>query len=60
LTREDVLALFVDRLAPYKHPRDVVFLDSLPCTAMGKVQKFELRRRITPPQAPGGGAVQRV
>ncbi|MCI0548891.1 MAG: long-chain fatty acid--CoA ligase [Candidatus Rokubacteria bacterium] len=43
LSREDVLALFRDRLARYKHPRDVVFLDVLPRTAMGKVQKFALR-----------------
>ncbi len=34
-----VLALFEGRLARYKHPRRVVFLDSLPRNAMGKVQK---------------------
>jgi fatty-acyl-CoA synthase len=54
LSRQDVLALFAGRVAGYKHPRDVVFLDSLPRTAMGKVQKFELRRRLgaAPPAAP--------
>jgi len=31
----------------FKHPRRVVFLDSLPKNAMGKVQKFELKRRVT-------------
>jgi fatty-acyl-CoA synthase len=46
LTREAVLALFAQRLARYKHPRDVVFLETLPRTAMGKVQKHELRRRL--------------
>jgi len=46
LDRDDVLALFQGRLARFKHPRDVVFLESLPRTAMGKVQKFELRERI--------------
>jgi fatty-acyl-CoA synthase len=46
LTREDVLALFRDRLARYKHPRDVVFVEALPRTVMGKVQKFELRERV--------------
>jgi fatty-acyl-CoA synthase len=46
LTRAQVLARFPGRLARYKHPRDVVFLDALPRTAMGKVQKFELRRRL--------------
>jgi fatty-acyl-CoA synthase len=41
-----VLALFRDRLAKYKHPRRVVFLDSLPKNAMGKIQKFELKRML--------------
>jgi fatty-acyl-CoA synthase len=49
LTRAQVLELFPARLARYKHPRDVVFLDALPRTVMGKVQKFELRRRLTDP-----------
>ncbi|WP_043732279.1 AMP-binding protein [Kutzneria sp. 744] len=35
---------FVKRtLAPYKYPREVVFLDSLPRTATGKVQRYRLR-----------------
>jgi fatty-acyl-CoA synthase len=46
VTPEGVLALFRDRLARFKHPRDVVFLEALPRTAMGKVQKFELRERV--------------
>ena len=41
-----VLALFRDRLARYKHPRRVLFMNSLPKTAMGKVQKFELRKAV--------------
>ena len=41
-----VLGLFKERLARYKHPRRVLFLDALPKTAMGKVQKFELRRSV--------------
>ena len=45
LTRADVLALFDGRLARFKHPRDVVFLDRLPRNAMGKVLKQELRAR---------------
>jgi fatty-acyl-CoA synthase len=43
MTREQVLALFDGKLARYKHPRDVVFLDALPRNAMGKVQKFRLQ-----------------
>jgi len=41
-----ILELFQDRLAKFKHPRRVVFLDSLPKNAMGKVQKFELKKLI--------------
>jgi len=41
-----ILDLFKDRLARFKHPRRVVFLDSLPKNAMGKVQKFELKQKL--------------
>ena len=30
-------------IAPYKYPRDVQFRDSLPKTATGKIQRFQLR-----------------
>lgn len=41
----DELKAFVrDRLEPYKHPRDVVFVDSLPRTHLGKVDRGRLRR----------------
>ena len=43
----EILSLFDNRLAKFKHPRRVVFLDSLPKNAMGKVQKFELKRRLS-------------
>jgi fatty-acyl-CoA synthase len=49
LTREQVIALFDGRLATYKHPRDVIFLDALPRTATGKVQKTVLRDLVTRP-----------
>jgi benzoate-CoA ligase len=32
-----------DRLAPYKYPRWIEFLDELPKTATGKIQRFKLR-----------------
>jgi len=38
-----VLALFDGKLARYKHPRRVLFLDALPKTALGKIQKPELK-----------------
>ena len=31
------------RIAPYKYPRQVEFLDSLPRTESGKLQRFKLR-----------------
>lgn len=31
------------RLAPHKYPRDIVFVDDLPKTATGKIQRFKLR-----------------
>jgi long-chain acyl-CoA synthetase len=46
LTSEKVLALFPGRLAPYKHPRQVVFLESLPRNAAGKIQKTALRELV--------------
>ena len=39
-----ILQKFVkDRLAPYKYPRWVSFMDELPKTATGKIQRFKLR-----------------
>lgn len=32
-------------IAPYKHPRRIVFADALPKTQTGKIQRFRLRRR---------------
>jgi benzoate-CoA ligase len=34
------------RLAPFKYPRWVEFLDELPKTATGKIQRFKLRARL--------------
>jgi fatty-acyl-CoA synthase len=43
LSEAQVMALFEGRLARYKHPRRVVFLDAIPRNAMGKVVKSRLR-----------------
>lgn len=50
-----VLALLEGRIARYKHPKDVVFIDALPRTALGKVRKEEVRRVIAH-GAPDDGA----
>ena len=43
LDPDDLIALCRDQLASFKKPRQVVFADSLPRNAMGKVQKHVLR-----------------
>ena len=35
----------LEQMAEYKHPREVEFVEELPRTTTGKVQKFELRER---------------
>lgn len=42
LTRAQLLAFCEDRLAPSKMPRDIVFVDELPRTSVGKIRKFLL------------------
>lgn len=43
-TSEDELKQWVlDRLEPYKHPRRIVFVDDLPQTHLGKVDRGKLR-----------------
>jgi benzoate-CoA ligase len=46
LVDEAGLKAFVkERLAPYKYPRAIEFIDELPKTATGKIQRFKLRER---------------
>jgi fatty-acyl-CoA synthase len=42
-SEEEILAFLADRLAKYKVPRRVAFLESLPISAAGKILKRELR-----------------
>jgi len=39
----ELKAFVKERLAPYKYPRWIVFVDELPKTATGKIQRFKLR-----------------
>ncbi len=41
-----IIAAFEGRLARFKHPHEVIFRESLPRNAMGKVQKFVLQDMI--------------
>ena len=42
----DELKQFVkSRIAPYKYPRWIEFVDDLPKTATGKIQRYKLRER---------------
>ncbi len=44
IATEDELKAFVkERLAPYKYPRFIEFVNELPKTATGKIQRFKLR-----------------
>lgn len=40
------------RLAPHKYPREIIFVDDLPKTATGKIQRFKLRERSQQPTQP--------
>ena len=45
LTEDDVIAFAKERLANFKVPRQVEFVDALPRNLSGKVLKTELRER---------------
>jgi acetyl-CoA synthetase len=42
---EDIQGHVRGRLAPYEYPREIEFIDALPMTPTGKVQRKELRKR---------------
>ena len=42
---EEIINYLSDKLAKFKQPKKIIFLDSLPRNAMGKVQKAELRKK---------------
>jgi fatty-acyl-CoA synthase len=47
MTEAEALALFQGRIARYKHPREVRFLEQLPRSALGKVQKEAVRAAVS-------------
>ncbi|MEO8136789.1 MAG: benzoate-CoA ligase family protein [Betaproteobacteria bacterium] len=44
-TDAELKSFVKERLAPYKYPRLIEFVDELPKTATGKIQRFKLRER---------------
>lgn len=52
LSRDSVLARFEGRLARFKHPKEVLIVDALPSTALGKVRKDDVRRLVETHFAP--------
>jgi len=48
VTGDELKAFVKARLAPYKYPRFIEFVDELPKTATGKIQRFRLRERERP------------
>jgi len=51
---ESLKAHVLTQLARFKVPRDIVFVDDLPRTALGKVQHFMLRQLDEKASAQGG------
>ncbi|GAB3969647.1 benzoate-CoA ligase family protein [Actinoallomurus acanthiterrae] len=54
VTAEEIIAFCRDGLASFKRPRAVHFVDSLPTTATGKIQRYLVRERLddlAPPAA---------
>ena len=46
LTEAEIMSHCRTYLAPYKLPRKIIFVDSLPANALGKVQKAKLREQL--------------
>ena len=43
VTKDELVEFCVSQIARFKRPRIVIFVDSLPKTAIGKIQKNKLR-----------------
>jgi fatty-acyl-CoA synthase len=47
MSEAEVRALFEDRIARFKHPREIRFTTAFPRTALGKVQRAELVKAVS-------------
>jgi long-chain acyl-CoA synthetase len=43
LTKDEIIAYCKEKLAPYKVPKDIEFIDTLPKSAIGKILRKEVR-----------------
>ena len=50
--KEDILAYLSDKIVKWWMPDDVVFVDAIPHTATGKIQKITLREQFREYQLP--------
>ncbi len=53
LTREELLAFYQDKIAKWQIPDDVIFVDSIPLGATGKILKTRLRETLQGYRLPG-------
>jgi len=57
-TKNEILAYMQDKVAKWWLPDDVVFVDEIPHTATGKIQKTALRDRFRDYSLPTGVAAE--
>ncbi|BAO83323.1 acyl-CoA synthetase (AMP-forming)/AMP-acid ligase II [Serpentinimonas maccroryi] len=53
LTREQLLDFYAGKIAKWQVPDDVIFLESIPLGATGKMQKMKLREQLRDYRLPG-------
>jgi fatty-acyl-CoA synthase len=53
VTREELLGFYAGKIARWCTPDDVVFVDSIPLGATGKMQKNKLREQLAQYRLPG-------
>jgi fatty-acyl-CoA synthase len=53
-TEDELRQFCAGRLARYKAPKQVAFVDALPVSPYGKVMKAELKQRFVPAADPSG------
>jgi fatty-acyl-CoA synthase len=56
--KEDILGFMQGKIAKWWMPDDVVFVDEIPHTATGKIQKMTLRKQFAEYRLPTGEAAE--